>query len=232
MLIHIVDVESPKQDISLVVDEISRTMRAQRCVWAKSVKATLNSCSCSLRPPSSIPSCRISTFIARQSSSSGHFFLILLEALRSVVAATAAWLVLITRQSFVNTRPITLSPIARQSFVSACLVLSCFCLIALHKPMTWLVPNCILVDRGADLASPDHAAELRPRRPASASASTRLSHTTRVKAAQENQLQSLGGRVPHFATQCRVKVMLVSEVFRGGAPNAASSLVVCFSLSL
>jgi hypothetical protein len=186
MLIHIVDVESLKQDISLVVDEISRTMRAQRCVWAKSVKATLNSCSCSLRPPSSIPSCRISTFIARQSSSFSHFFMILLEALRSVVAATAAW----------------------------------------------LVPNCILVDRGADLASPDHAAELRPRRPASASASTRLSHTTRVKAAQENQLQSLGGRVPHFATQCRVKVMLVSEVFRGGAPNAASSLVVCFSLSL
>jgi hypothetical protein len=135
-----------------------------------------------------------------------HFFPILFEALRSVVAAMTAWLVLITRQSFVNTRPTTLITIARQSFVSACLALSCFCLIALYKPMTWHVPNCISVGCGADLASPDHAAELRPRRPASASASasTRLSHTTRVKAAQENQLQSLGGRVLHFATRCRV----------------------------
>jgi hypothetical protein len=164
------------------------------------MSATLDeSCPCLFRAssvhPSFIPLDRTSTSIARRPSFFHHFFLILVEGLRSVVAATTAWLVLITWHSFVNTRPIALSPIARQSFVSACLVLSCFCLIALYKLMTWLVPNCILVGRGADLASPDHAAELRPRRPASASASAsaRLSHTTQVKAASKNQSKAWVG---------------------------------------
>jgi hypothetical protein len=162
--------------------------------------ATLNeSCSCLFRASSvhasSIPLDPTSTSIARRPSFFHHFFLTLFEASRSVVAATTAWLVLITRHGFVNTRPTTLITIARQSFVSACLALSCFCLIVPHKPMTWLVPNCVSVGSGADLASPDHAAELRPRRAASASASvsTRLSHTTRVKAARENQSKAWVG---------------------------------------
>jgi hypothetical protein len=102
---------------------------------------------------SSIPLDPTSNSIARRPSFFHHFFPILFEASRSVVAATTAWLVVITRHSFVNTRPTMLIPIARQSFVSACLALSCFCLIALYKLMTWLVPNCIPVGRGADLAS-------------------------------------------------------------------------------
>jgi hypothetical protein len=149
----------------------------------------------------------------------------LFEALRSVVAATTAWLVLITRHGFVNTRPTTLSPIARQSFVSACLALSCFCLIALYKPMNWLVPNCISMGCRADLASPNHAAEPRPRRSASASASTRLSHTTRVKAAQEHQSKAwVGGFCTSQHGEGKSKVTLVSGVFRGNEPVCCSDV--------
>jgi hypothetical protein len=195
--------------------------------------ATLNeSCSCSFRAssvhPSSIPLDRTSTSIARRPSIFHHFFPILLEALRSVVAATTAWLVLITRQSFVNTRPTTLITIARQSFVSACLALSCFCLIVPHKPMTWLVPNCVSVGCGAGLASPNHAAEPRPRRSASASASTRLSqgsHTRPESRLLERISPKPGweGSALRNTVQGKKKGTLVSGVYHGGAANAASS---------